>query len=274
MITLQKLLIPFLTSLVLMVALSIQDADELGSPQLDLFIVAGQSNAQGAKGDGCYYPEDPEGVDKSIRFYWETPKISSSRGKWTSLQAQGGIFKKGHFGPEVTFARFLKMDKLNPAIFKYSRGSTSLCNDWGGPSDGKMYDQMVAVLVSAVRALRRAGYKVNIRGFVWIQGESDANNEVMAQAYKERLRLLIDDLRGNVVKNSNLPIILGVDEQHPWVKRNPQVVQAQKDLARDKFIAFTTMKGLEKADSSHLTPKGLEAHGKRLFGAYKKIITE
>ena len=76
--------------------------------EIDLFILAGQSNAQGWQGDAKHYPEDPKGYDASIPFYWVTPRHSSSGGEWTTLKAQGGRFEAGHFGLEVTFARALK----------------------------------------------------------------------------------------------------------------------------------------------------------------------
>jgi len=240
--------------------------------ELDLFIIAGQSNAQGWQGDAAHYPKDPQGIDKLIPFYWVTPGHSSSDKKWTTMKAQGGRFKNGHFGLEVTFARSLKNAGYNPAIFKYTLGGTSIANDWKAPGSGKMYDQMVKELGEALALLKKNGDKVNICGFVWIQGESDAETPAMAEAYKERLSILINDLRKNVTKQPDLDIILGVDEQHSWVKNNPQVVEAQQALAKeDKNIVFTTMGGLEKADGTHLTPKGLEEHGKRIYAAYKEM---
>jgi hypothetical protein len=44
-------------------------------------------------------------------------------------------------------------------------------------------------------------------------GESDANNTL--NAYQANLSSIINDLRNNVVKNSDLAVILGVDEQFP-----------------------------------------------------------
>lgn len=67
-------------------------------------------------------------------------------------------------------------------------------------------------------------------------------------------------------------VILGMDEQHEWVKNFPKVAEAQQKLAAEgKNIIFTSMIGLEKADATHLTPRGLEEHGCRLFAAYKTL---
>jgi hypothetical protein len=239
----------------------------------DLFLLAGQSNAQGWKGDGAQYPNDPDNLDKTIPLYWVSPGISSSNGTWTTLQKQGGRFKQGHFGLEVTFARSLKKAGYHPAIFKYTLGSTSMARNWKAPGANGMYDRMTTDLLKARNLLEKDGNEVRMGGFVWIQGESDAQTAAMADAYKERLALLINDLRNTVTQTPNLPIVLGVDEQHIWVQQHPQVIQAQQELAKDDpNMVFTSMIGLEKADTTHLTPKGLEEHGLRVFNAYSRLI--
>ena len=241
--------------------------------ELDLFILAGQSNAQGWQGDAAQYPPDEEKLDEGIRFFWVAPGHGSSGGVWRSMQPQPGRFRGGHFGLEVTFARALKKAGYHPAIFKYALGSTSIARNWRGPGDGKMYDQMVKAYAEAVALLEAEGHTVNVRGFIWIQGESDARTLAEANAYLGRLKTLIDDLRNTVTKQPTLPVVLGVDEQHPWVQKHPQVVQGQQALAKaDPNIVHSSMIGLEKADSTHLTPKGLEAHGLRIYEAYRGLV--
>jgi len=244
----------------------------LQAEDIDLFILAGQSNAQGWMGDAAKYPADPKKLDEKIRLWWTSPGISSSDGKWTTMQKQGGRFPAGHFGLEVSFARKLKENGYNPAIFKYTLGSTSIANNWKLPGKGGMYDNMVKDLKEAVSILEKEGHKVRFRGFIWIQGESDAQTKEMADAYEGSLKEIITDLRENVTKTKDMPVILGVDEQHDWVKNNPQVVTAQQHLAKTlKSCVWTSMKGLEKADSTHLTPEGLVKHGELIYGSFKKI---
>lgn len=242
--------------------------------EVELFVMAGQSNMQGWQGDAGHYPADPQGLDRKVKFYWVTPGFSQSGGTWTHLQPQGGRFPKGHFGPEVTFARLLAETGRPVAIFKYSLGSTSLADNWRAPGAGGMYDQMAAELRKAVRLLEEQGDRVSFKGFIWIQGESDAT-PTLAAGYHDRLKALVDDLRTNVTGAPALPVLLGMDEQHPWVKEHPEVVQAQQALAaRDRRIAATSMIGLEKADVTHLTPCGLEDHGRRLYDAYMKLTSK
>ena len=86
----------------LLIVLSFFISGFVHSKNIDLFIVAGQSNAQGWTGDAKYYPKDVNQLDKDIPLYWLTPgkgrKYPSSNGKWVSMQAQTGRYKDGHFG--------------------------------------------------------------------------------------------------------------------------------------------------------------------------------
>lgn len=239
---------------------------------IDLFILAGQSNAQGYTGDAEEYPKDEEELDKDILLNYTVFGKESSNGKWISVQPQKGRYPAGHFGPEVSFARELKKAGYHPAIFKYTLGGTGLARDWKAPGDGGIYDSMVVHLKTAIKKLEDSGHTVNIQGFIWIQGETDAGDEDSANEYEKNLRDLITHLRTEVVENDALKVILGVDEQHYFVKERPSVVEAQKRIAqKDENIIFTTMYGLPKADATHLTPLGLIEHGHRIYEAYKIV---
>ncbi|MBD0831624.1 sialate O-acetylesterase [Aestuariibaculum sediminum] len=240
--------------------------------KIDLFIWAGQSNAQGWTGNANEYPIDSLALDSSILLNWTFFEEESSNGKWVKMQPQKGRYPKGHFGPEVSFSRDLKKAGYNPAIFKYTRGATGLARDWKSPGQGGIYDHMVTDLKKAIKDLKDKGNSITIRGFIWIQGESDGDSNDNANAYKANLRRLIEDLRSEVVKNPKLKVILGVDEQHGFMVERPQVVEAQKSIAEsDENITFSSMYALPKADATHLTTKGLIEHGHRLFNAYQLL---
>jgi hypothetical protein len=240
---------------------------------IDLFIWTGQSNALGYSGDAAFYPADPNGLDSQIRFNW-TYIDNSSSSDWETMQAQDGLFPLGHFGPEVTFSRELKKAGYNPAIFKFTKGDTSIYKNWKTPGKGGFYDDMITKLITAIAQLENLGHTVNIGGFIWIQGESDANNLVNANAYQTNLSSIINDLRNNVINNSKLPVILGVDEQFPYIVNQPAVLNAHQDIAeKDSSICFTSMYGLPKADATHLTPAGLETHGKQIFDTFSLLIS-
>lgn len=239
---------------------------------VDLFIWAGQSNAQGWTGDAQYYPEEEKELDKEILLNWTFFGNESSNGEWVAMQAQKGRYLAGHFGPEVSFARELKKAGYNPAIFKYCLGATGLARDWKAPGKDGIYDRMVADLGEAIKKLEENGYLVSVKGFVWIQGESDGDNDEHANVYFENLDRLIYNLRNKVLQKPELKVILGVDEQHKFMEDRPTVVESQKRLAgADRNIIFTSMYGLPKADATHLTPKGLVQHGKRIYKAYWEL---
>ena len=166
---------------------------------------------------------DKKHYDANILFYWDTPNESSSEGKWTHLKAQGGRFVKGHFGPEITFARKLLGSGYHPAIFKFAIPSTSLVNNWKEPGAGGLYDLMVEELKASIEELKSQGHTVKFGALVWIQGETDSEHKELSHVYGDKLRILINNFRHNVANNPNLPIILGVDES--WAS----------NLSRDGF---------------------------------------
>ena len=243
--------------------------------EIDLFIWAGQSNAQGWTGDAAKYPTEGQRLDSSILLNWTFYGRESSGGDWVLMQAQKGRYPEGHFGPEVSFSRALKKAGYHPAIFKYCLGATGLARDWKEPGARGIYDHMLRDLKLAIKALSSQGYTVNIRGFIWIQGESDAGNDKSAASYQSNLKRMIDHLRTQTLAEKDLKIILGVDEQHAFVQERPIIIEAQKWLAnRDPNIIYTSMHGLPKADATHLTPAGLVDHGKRIFAAFEVLNKE
>jgi len=244
---------------------------------IDLFVWAGQSNAMGQQGDAAQYPADTDNLDNQIRFNWDVLNGSDS-GLCTTMEPQdlGHYFTAGHFGPEVTFSRKLIHAGYNPAIFKYTQGATSIHEHWLAPGAGGMYDDMVTALNTAITALEAQGHTVTVRGFIWIQGESDSNTDARANAYNANLTNLINDFRNNVVSNATLPTILGVDEQFFDLTGHErhQILNAHQDLAlNDATIKFTSMYGYPKGDVTHLTPAGVISHGEDLFDSYLLLIS-
>ncbi|NJN30604.1 MAG: sialate O-acetylesterase [Synechococcales cyanobacterium RM1_1_8] len=243
------------------------------SQPIPLFILAGQSNMAGQAGDGAAYPADPQGLDPTIPFYWVIPRADQRSQGWTSLGPQAGMFPAGHFGPEISFARHLTQEAGAPvAVFKFALGGTGLAVDWKRPGEGGLYDQFCQEYGRATGLLRQQGKEPDPQALVWVQGESDAQTPALAAQYQARLQLLIDDFRQNQVQDGELPVILGLDEQHPWVVKHPQVIAAQVAIAAtDPQILRTSMVGLEKADTTHLTPAGLGEHGDRLAAAFESL---
>ena len=250
---------------------------------IPLVIFAGQSNMQGYKGNAAAYPADPQQLDSGIPFYWAIPKsgrlaqmfprIEVRSQGWVNLGPQAGLFPAGHFGPEIQFARQLTQTTARPiAIFKFALGGTGLATVWKRPGDGGLYDKFTQEYQRATNLLRKRGQEPDPQALIWIQGEEDAKTPELAAQYQERLQLLVQDFRENQLDRPQLPVILGLDEQHYFVVDNPQVITAQEAIAAaDPHIIRTSMVGLEKADYSHLTPAGLVEHGDRLAAAWLEL---
>jgi len=236
------------------------------SNTLDLFVLAGQSNAMGWLGNASGYPpQEPDLLDSSIKLNYEQIGTTSKSDGWQTLGPQQRQNYGEIFGPEVTFSRLLKRGGYNPAIFKYTEGSTSLADDWRAPGQSGHYDTMVTKFNAAVLDLQNQGYTVNIAGFIWIQGEQDATDATDASNYQSNLNAIISDFRTNVASNSTLEFVLGVDEGNP-ASNISAIVTAQTNIANgDANIVRSSMVGLEKADSTHLTPAGIIDHGKRIY---------
>ena len=69
--------------------------------EYELIILAGQSNAQGWKGDAAKYQKN-EKADAQIPMWAVFPdkkEVHRTDG-WTTLGPQAGRFKTGHFGPD------------------------------------------------------------------------------------------------------------------------------------------------------------------------------
>ena len=267
---LRKIIMKNLTLLLFLIGLSLSSFAQ----DIDLFIWAGQSNAKGSQGDASQYPDDPNNLDEQILFNWTVIDGESSDG-WGTMEPQVGSFIDGHFGPEVSFSRSLAEAGYNPAIFKYTKGATSIYQHWLTPGDGGFYDDMILKLNTAINELESLGYTVNIRGFVWIQGESDSNSPEAAAAYFNNISSIIDDIR-IVTDNSSLPILLSVDEKFFIYSghEQPEILNAHQNIAlNDDTIKFTSMYGFPKADYTHLTPAGLVMHGESIFGTYQRLIS-
>lgn len=166
--------------------------------QVDLLIVAGQSNAVGADTDPAEMLTSE--ADLHIMFWWKCgdpppdEHDSTSGGKWTHLQAQPlGNPKKprqgrqygnfahpdGGFGPEINFARTLYARENKPlAVIKVAFSGTGLRRDWDHTDPGEAgacYRSLISETRAAIEAAKKDGIELRPRAFGWVQGESDAN---------------------------------------------------------------------------------------------------
>lgn len=237
---------------------------------IDLFVLAGQSNIQGYMGNAKMYPPDFGNIDRLIPFFYVTPAQLHVQLHWTSLGSQPGRFPAGYFGPEVTFARELFKAGLKPGVFKFSASNTSLPGQWLANQTEGLYFRMKEKLSYAIACLDMID--VTVRAFIWVQGETDAKQKTSGPEYYASLKYIIDDFRSQVAFNDQLPVILGLDENNPFVIEYPEIQLAQQQLTHDlKKTFYCSMKGFPRADLTHLSPAGIELHGLRLFQTFIQL---
>ena len=178
------------------------------TPELLVYLVAGQSNADGRalKTD---LPSQLQTPRADVPFYYRSYNYNT--GVYSTLRpgsAGSPAAKNAAFGPEVTFGATLAdwvaanrpADKI--AIVKYAEGGTSLHTDWkaGGTAttnnDGAVYQTFQSTVTNGLSALHAdatlSGYTLRIAGVIWVQGESDQADYAN---YAANLTTFIGDVR-------------------------------------------------------------------------------
>ena len=251
---------------------------------VDLFIVAGQSNASGTPiTTERPYPNDDLDNDILLSYaYGSTDSVAgkdcadrnitiggqlSTRSPWGAMRPQGTLF-----GPEVSFARKLKDSGFNPAIFKFALGSTSLVHNWTPGHPGRLTSSMLGHLADAIEELESDGYHVNVRGMVWVQGESDSHCQSDIDQYENAFTTL-----RNLIKHEldvdTLPTVIGYNDV-AWSAVPGGVVpvmtslsNSNNDISMHLFSDGPNKYDDYLYDKVHLDTTGRIIHGENVFDA-------
>jgi len=205
------------------------DNSVITNQTIDLFILAGQSNAHGAADvsdltsgqstqDGLFYTSwhDSTGNAETTQNYstWATSLVAgSTRGDGNNL------VNSTKFGPELGFvsrANAINLTTQPIGILKYAVGASQLSagdanfSDWDttatGNREGDCYRGLLAALSDATTKLTNAGYSWNFKGMIWWQGESGSS--------VSGLNTLINAVRTvlgnsyNVTNTSQFPVVI------------------------------------------------------------------
>ncbi|WP_324634742.1 sialate O-acetylesterase [Phormidium sp. CCY1219] len=198
-----------------------------------LFILAGQSNMVGYQSNLSQLPDRLQKSQPPVLWYnqnqeWEPLKAPTEPVLSADLSIPVPPFEDYHpehshkvknkvgFGPEISLGLTLaKALNERVAMVKYSRNGTSLATQWdpredaGGNPKNTLYPRMKERVSKAIADLKARGYIVEIAGFFWMQGESDASVETWAKDYEANLTHFIQTLREDYDR-PNLPFIYGM----------------------------------------------------------------
>jgi lysophospholipase L1-like esterase len=227
---------------VAVVMFMLQSCNQKGN-EYRVYYLGGQSNMDGY-GFVSELPAGLAGEMPGVMIYHGNTSADNTavdgRGIWDTLCPGHGVgfssdgsnnSYSDRFGMELSFAE--KMKELFPdekiAIIKYSRGGTSIdtaaaggAGAWlpayTGGNGVNQYDHFLATVKGALAAgdIDGDGKKDVLipSGILWMQGESDANNEYATSIYKENLAMLIDSIR-NVFSAPDMPVAIGrISDSH------------------------------------------------------------
>eukprot|EP00913_Durusdinium_trenchii_P013424 g12605.t1 len=256
--------------------------------QVDLLIVAGQSNAVGFNAIPSELP--PDDADRKILFWWRCgdpppDKHDSVSRKWTTLKPQPlgdpnrekkprqyGNFAQpeGGFGPEIGLARAVYARENKPlAVIKVAFSGTGLQRDWNHADPGERgacYRALIAeIRTAAARLKQEQGITLRPRAFAWVQGESDANAND-APRYSKALGRMLAALRRDL-KTPGLKALVAVNTKFGNGRNRfmPTIVAQQQQLAdRDPRCVYVDTSSATIANRAHFDSKGTLLVG-RLF---------
>ena len=263
-----------------------------GEGPLEVFILAGQSNMQGA-GAVRSHPER-NGRQGSLEHLVKDPATAEryahlvdAKGEWvvrddvwiSYFERKGGLTvgygaKEDRIGPELEFGHVLG-DHYGERVLliKVAWGGQSLAVDFRPPSSGGQVGPFYVELFKEVRgvladlethfpAYDGQGYEVV--GFGWHQGWNDRVDQAHNDAYEENLTHFIRDVRKELAL-PRLPFVIaetgmsGREEKHP---RALSLMRAQAAVAkREEFegnVAFVGTRDFYRPPE--LSPSGQSYH--------------
>lgn len=272
-----------------------------------LFFLGGQSNMNGYG----YNSELPESLQSDIKDVWifqgnpeGDEENNGGRGIWEILKpGHGKGFSSDgksnnlsdRFGLELSFAK--KMKELYPnekiAIIKYSKSGSSIDSlaarhfgswdpDYIGKTGINQYDHYLNTIANAldVDDIDENGKidKLIPSGILWMQGESDANNEEVALNYFDNLKSLMDLMRASLLKD-DLPIVIGKisdsgnnEEGKVWKYGElVQFAQEKYALTDKNALVVRSTKSYEYSDRHHYDSKGYIDLGKKFAEAIYQL---
>jgi hypothetical protein len=192
-----------------------------------VFLLSGQSNMSGFTAISGLTADQNVTVS-NVMIYTDLQCDQAKKKKWLTLGPGFGS-SASMMGPELFFGKTLSdsMPGKKIAFIKYAQGSTYLgrASDWLPPSSnngtgGTLYNSMMTAIDAAIKSIGTVfdttQYTPRWAGFVWLQGEFDAYDRTLSDAYEKNLTNLISDIRAKV-KVSDLPVIIPmIDAQNQW----------------------------------------------------------
>ncbi|MGI9454937.1 MAG: sialate O-acetylesterase, partial [Aeoliella sp.] len=236
--------------------------------QIDLFIMAGQSNMVGSArldvlpaGHPHEYPE--------ILYTHDSDGLTDD---WGPLQARlrNNLIERRWFGPEFTFGRrMVELGIENVGIIKYGRSGSSLSTKWSPDSD--LRNDFYAFVDQALASLTDDGHTYRLAGFVWVQGSGDAQVLESAQEYDENLGQFIGEIEGRYGETTTVLNRYHIDSSRPYVSELRTSQSELGDVDPSVYLIHTDDLDL-RTDNIHFTHDTHLEVGERLADTYLRSL--
>jgi lysophospholipase L1-like esterase len=156
--------------------------------EIDLYLVAGQSNCDGRadKNDLTGRLAGWAGEQTNVLINYTNPITKDPENPtyetgWTNLmpgfavRSNGESMPSERYGPELSFGKMMadSFPNRNIALIKVTKGGTNVAADWNPDSNGFMWQTFTNKVTAAIQELTDAGDTYNLKGMIWHQGESD-----------------------------------------------------------------------------------------------------
>jgi hypothetical protein len=249
--------------------------------QLNVFLLAGQSNMAGADSVAALSPEvQVTDADRAARFS-TAPLPDGARSTvwlpWSVLQPHRVKETLVH-GPELGFARTLHQHGWrNVAMIKVYANFGRDADKWPWGEGGYLFRAWMEFVDGRLEELRQQGYQVEVRGFVWHQGIDDAIHGRFAAEYGKNVAALIAVLRKRF-NAQDAPFVLARSVNSRIAQPTPDpnetspmsaVRRAQVQLAVDvPRVAWINVDDQPNVNTHHFTAAGQLVLGQRFADAF------
>lgn len=225
---------------------SVPPSEQPVTKRIELFLVGGQSNADGHGHTKELTPEQAKPYSDVLFYHGNGGGLSPlTANTWLPLQPGSGSKKRntGEFGPELSFGKAMHQaigsDAVQVAVIKYAVGGSNLASQWhadgtaNSEMDGPFYQNFQNTVTEGIYKLKRRypEAEIHIAGMLWHQGESDTS-EKRAPHYEANLSRFIRDIR--MTFGEELVFVIGQISQQQFKKTKQgisQVMKAQKRVA-------------------------------------------
>ena len=245
---------------------------ELRADIVDVFFLAGQSNMSGRVADG--FEATPWDDEILYNFVSDGPSQSNRRSEgFTSL----GPLDTGFYGPEITIGRRLLAEGYAPVLVKVSDGGPSLADAWNSGDGGRMWRTWVAIARQSLEALEAQGRDIRLRGFFWLQGETDALDPTDADAYGGRFRRFVSDVHWTLTElgwnTEQMRFVTALIRDSPNLPHADLVRRAQVDTMLSMRLGewFDTDR-LETFDRLHYSSASIAIIGEQFVEGFRRSV--